>query len=247
MNVLIVEDEPMAQARLAKTLTTRYNDVIIAGMTGSVKETVEWLSDFKRKADVIFMDVELSDGDCFDVFRHCAIDSLVVMVTAYDNFAVKAFEQDCVDYLLKPLDLQALDRSIERCRKQLAPKETAATDVSEYRERILVKISDKIIPIKTEEIAYIYSEDKYTWLVTNAGAKYIIDLPLEVISEGLCPKDFFRISRSCTVRMSSISELVRYQSSRLRIVPQPATSFEMFVSRSRVDDFMNWLEGNSKS
>ena len=116
MNVLIVEDEMMAQANLARALTQHFPDVRIVGTTGSVRETVLWLRTPGNSADVIFMDVELSDGDCFEIFRQADVTARVIMTTAYDNYAVRAFEVNSIDYLLKPIDLAALRRAVERCR-----------------------------------------------------------------------------------------------------------------------------------
>ena len=115
MNVLIVEDEMMAQANLARALTQHFPDVRIVGTTGSVRETVLWLRTPGNSADVIFMDVELSDGDCFEIFRQADVTARVIMTTAYDNYAVRAFEVNSIDYLLKPIDLAALRRAVERC------------------------------------------------------------------------------------------------------------------------------------
>ncbi|MGN1233523.1 MAG: LytR/AlgR family response regulator transcription factor, partial [Candidatus Cryptobacteroides sp.] len=112
MKVLIVEDEPMAQANLCRTLLREYSDIEVVGMTGSVRETVAWLNNPENRPDVIFMDVELSDGDCFEIFREVEVNARVVMTTAYDSYAVKAFEVNSIDYLLKPVDKEALDRAV---------------------------------------------------------------------------------------------------------------------------------------
>lgn len=251
MRVLIVEDEKMAQESLARTLTRDFPDMEIVGTTGSVKSTVEWLRAPANAADVIFMDVELSDGDCFDIFRQVRVTARVIMTTAYDSYAVRAFEVNSIDYLLKPIDPAALSRAVERCRVR-----TANIDADKllsaiqgggrgYKQRYIVRFNDRIVPVKTCDIAYFYAEEKNTYLVTNDDCSYVMDSSLDILSEELDPRAFFRISRSCIIAMPAIVNIVKYFGNRLKITSKPRSSFEMVVSRSRVDDFLKWLEGNA--
>ncbi len=248
MNVLIVEDEIMAQSNLARILEQNFSDIRIVGMACSVKETVAWLQDPHHHADVIFMDVELSDGDCFSIFRQVEVTSKVIMTTAYDSYAIKAFEAGSVDYLLKPVELGALKRAVARCRTSgerfdaQTLQNLLKADRKVYRERFIVKFNDRIIPVRTSEIAYFYSEEKINFLVTVSENSYVIDASLDQISEELDPDLFFRISRSCIVSASAIVSIVKKLGGRLRIVARPESSFEMIVSRSRTDDFLKWLE-----
>lgn len=249
MKVLIVEDEVMAQQSLARALTQYFPDIEIVGMTGSVRDTVHWLRTVANRADVIFMDVELSDGDCFEIFRQVDIKAQVIMTTAYDNYAVKAFEVNSVDYLLKPFDLAALKRAIERCHTSgtsFDPNRLMQTmhPTPEYKQRYIVRFNDRIVPVQVEDIAYFYSEEKNTYLVTNDNNRYIMDQSLDVLQEELDPSRFFRISRSCILSMPAIVSIVKYLGNRLKITARPAPGFEMVVSRSRVDDFLKWLEGS---
>jgi len=251
MNILIVEDEIMAQKSLSRVLTQNFPDFKIVGCTDSVKGTVEWLRDPDNKADIIFMDVELSDGVCFEIFRQVEVKSKVIMTTAYDSYALKAFEAGSVDYLLKPIEHDALKRAVARCRMnegnidvEMLIKATGGLPEprKDYKERFLIRVNDRIIPLETSKIAYIYSEEKSNWLVTFDGHKYIIDSSLNIVNEGLDPDKFFMISRSCIISMKSITSIIKQAGGRLRIMPVPECSFEMTVSRSRVDDFLNWLE-----
>ena len=240
MNVLIVEDEMMAQANLARALTQHFPDVRIVGTTGSVRETVLWLRTPGNSADVIFMDVELSDGDCFEIFRQADVTARVIMTTAYDNYAVRAFEVNSIDYLLKPID---------RCRVRSGGVDpdvllNVIRSPREYKQRYVVRFNDRIVPVQTTDIAYFYSEEKNTYLVTNDNNRYIMDQSLDVLSDELDPGRFFRISRSCIIAMSAIVNIVKYLGNRLKITARPRPEFEMVVSRSRVDDFLKWLEGN---
>jgi DNA-binding LytR/AlgR family response regulator len=251
MKILIVEDELMAQRSLTRVLMQNFPDMDIVGCTTSVKSTVEWLNNPENHTDIIFMDVELSDGVCFEIFRRIEVKAKVIMTTAYDSYALKAFEAGSVDYLLKPIDPDSLKRAVARCRMSggridaealLKVLGSANVPKKEYKERYVVRFNDRIVPLQTSNIAYVYSEDKTNYLVTFDDQRYIIDSSLDVITEELDPEHFFRISRSCIVQMKSITSIIKQAGGRLKIVPEPKASFEMTVSRSRVDDFLAWLE-----
>ena len=249
MKALIVEDEIMAQKSLARALSQNFPDIDVIGYTSSVKETVAWLKNPENKADIIFMDVELSDGICFEIFRLVEVKARIIMTTAYDSYALKAFEAGSVDYLLKPIEPAALKRAIARCRMsggtidvEALAKAMGMSGKKTYKERYIVRLNDRIVPLQTINIAYIYSEEKNNYMVTFDGQKYIIDSSLDIIREELDPDYFFRISRGCIVSMKSIGTIIKQMGGRLRIMATPEPSFEMTVSRSRVDDFMTWLE-----
>lgn len=250
MKVLIVEDEIMAQRSLMRILGQNFPDMEIVGTTTSVKGAIAWLSNPENIVDVIFMDVELADGVCFEIFRQIEVKAKVIMTTAYDSYALKAFEAGSIDYLLKPVDASALKRAVARVRMSggtvdvealLKQVGSQANAKKEYKERYIVRFNDRIVPLQTSNIAYIYSEEKNNYLVTFDQQRYIIDSSLDVISEDLNPEQFFRISRSCIISMQSIESIIK-QAGRLRIIAKPEPSFEMTVSRSRVDDFLEWLE-----
>lgn len=250
MNVLIVEDEIMAQKSLARVLAQHFPDMEIVGYTTSVKGTVAWLNNPENRADIIFMDVELADGECFEIFRQTEVKAKVIMTTAYDSYALKAFEAGSVDYLLKPVDASALKRAVARCRMSGGHVDAAtimksiggSVQKKEYKERYIVRFNDRIVPLLVSNIAYIYSEEKNNYLVTFDEQRYVIDSSLDVVSDELDPSKFFRISRSCIISLQAITSIVKQAGGRLRIMPKPAASFEMTVSRSRVDDFLAWLE-----
>ena len=250
MKVLIVEDEIMAQRSLIRLLAQHFPEMDVIGTTSSVKETVAWLQEPSNKPDVIFMDVELLDGICFEIFRQVDVSAKVIMTTAYDSYALKAFEAGSIDYLLKPVEISALNRAVERVKASggninvealMKLMSGAPTPKKEYKERYIIRFNDRIIPLKTSEIAYVYSEEKNNYLVTFDDQHYIIDSSLDVICEDLNPEQFFRVSRSCIVSSKAIKSIVK-QTGRLRIIADPDPSFEITVSRSRVDDFMDWLE-----
>ena len=250
MKVLIVEDEIMAQRSLTRLLAKNFPEMDVVGTTSSVKSTVAWLNNPANSVDVIFMDVELADGICFEIFRQTDIKANVIMTTAYDSYALKAFEAGSIDYLLKPVDADALKRAVSRVRASggnldiqalMKLMENKTAPKKEYKERYIIRINDRIVPLKTSEIAYVYSEEKNNYLVTFDEQRYIIDSSLDVINDDLNPDKFFRISRSCIVSMKAIKSIIK-QTGRLRIIASPESSFEMTVSRSRVEDFLEWLE-----
>lgn len=251
MKVLIIEDEIMAQKSLVRLLSQNFPDITVVNILSSVKGAVSWLKDNPDAADVIFMDVELSDGVCFEIFRQTNVKAKVIMTTAYDHYAVKAFETGSVDYLLKPIDSTALKRAVARCRMSggmvdveqlLKAVGNNAAPEKEYKERYIIRFNDRIVPLQTSDIAYVYSEEKNNYLVTSYGHKYVIDSSLDVIYEDMNPRDFFRISRGCIMSMKAIRSIIKQAGGRLRIMTDPESPFEMTVSRSRVDDFLAWIE-----
>lgn len=250
MRVLIVEDEIMAQKSLTRVLMQNFSDIEIVGYTDSIKNTVNWLKDSGNFVDVIFMDVELADGTCFEIFRQVDVKAKVIMTTAYDSYALKAFEAGSIDYLLKPVDAAALKRAVARCRMSGGHVDAEAlmkalgsnAPKKEYKERYIVRFNDRIVPLETANIAYIYSEEKNNYLVTFDGHKYVIDSSLDVVAEEFNPDKFFRISRSCIISLKAIGSIIKQPGGRLRIAAEPEPGFEMSVSRSRVDDFLRWLE-----
>ena len=250
MRVLIVEDEIMAQNSLIRVLSQNFPDLDVVGTTTSVKGAVSWLRDPENSADIIFMDVELSDGVCFEIFRQVEVKSKVIMTTAYDSYALKAFEAGSIDYLLKPIEITDLKRAVARCRmsggnfdyEALAKALGMGQEKKDYKEKYIVRFNDRIVPLQTSNIAFVYSEEKNNYLTTFDGERYIIDSSLDVISDELNPSLFFRISRGCIVNTKAIQSIIKQAGGRLLIKSNPPASFEMTVSRSRVDDFLGWLE-----
>lgn len=250
MRVLIIEDEIMAQNSLIRVLSQNFPELKVVGTATSVKGAVSWLKDPSNSADIIFMDVELADGVCFEIFRQIEVKAKVIMTTAYDSYALKAFEAGSVDYILKPIEIADLKRAVARCRmsggnfdyEALAKALGMGGTKKEYKEKYIVRLNDRIIPLQTANIAFVYSEEKNNYLTTFDGERYIIDSSLDVISDELNPDSFFRISRSCIVNTKAIQSIIKQAGGRLLIKSNPPASFEMTVSRSRVDDFLNWLE-----
>ena len=253
-NVLIVEDEIPAQTNLRRIIEKHFDDLRIVGVQSSVVGTVAWLRATAERPDIIFMDVQLSDGMCFDIFAQTEVPGKVVIVTAYDDYAIRAFRVNSVDYLLKPVEPEELQAAVERCRKALELAQPAPTPDAEllrsllagsgreYRKRFVVRLGDKISVVNTGQIAYFYAEEKYTYLVATDGRRSILDMSLDAASEQLDPRLFFRLSRHCTASIGAIAGITKHLSNRLKVTLEPKPDFEVFVSRSRTADFLDWLE-----
>lgn len=256
MNVLIIEDELVAQQALVRSLTTNFDDVHICGVLDSVDKSVQWLETTDSYPDAIFMDVELSDGKCFDIFERVKIECPVIIVTAYNNYAIKAFEVNSIDYLLKPASVADIARALDRCRNRKvknsnnidieALRSALSSESRRYKQRYLLRYNDKIIMIETVNIAYFYSEDGCTYLMTLAGEKYLMDISLDTISKELNPANFFRISRSCIVSDKAVGNVAKRLGNRIKLTLKPASDIDSFVSRSKTADFLTWLESGEQ-
>lgn len=247
MKALIIEDELRAREHMIRLLKDNFPAVEVVGAVGSVKEAVAWLASHDAP-DMIFMDVELSDGSSFEIFTQTDIPAPVIMTTAYDQYAVHAFEVNAVDYLLKPINLADLQRAIARVEagEAVRPSGDAVRSlIAQVRkEKFLIRLNDRIVPVRTADIAYFYSEAKNSYIVTMGGSSYVMDDSLDALAESLDPSAFFRISRSCIVSEGIIDSVSRLMGGRLRISVKPGIPAltDFTVSRARVDGFMEWLE-----
>lgn len=256
IKILIVEDEIPAQINLKKLIDKHCTNSVVVSTLSSVRSTIKWLEDNPDGADVIFMDVELSDGVCFDIFDKVSVNTQVVITTAYDNYAVKAFRINSTDYLLKPiLDsdfVTAWERCVERIEQNATPNMEALMDAiskvgskdKDYKKRFIVKAGEKIIIIPVEDIAYCYSEEKSTYAVNFAGTRRLLDYSLDMVQDMLDPGRFFRVSRSCIVSINAIENISKHLGTRLKLQLNPRTEEDVVVSRSRTSDFLLWLDNN---
>lgn len=246
IKALIIEDEPIARQNLKGMLGSLFPEINVIGETGSVKESVEFLQTHTGEdplaPDLIFMDVELSDGSSFDIFRQVAVNAQVIMTTAYSEYAVKAFETRALDYLLKPLDPESMQRAVNRAKDRLAQGEPAP--VVTPRERLLIRLNDQIVPVEVKDIAYFYSEAKNSYLVTFEGKSFVLDDSLDAIEGRIDPSLFFRISRSCIINEQAIESMGKLIGGRFRIVLKKGieASTDLTVSRARADAFIGWME-----
>jgi DNA-binding LytR/AlgR family response regulator len=257
INILIIEDEIPAQITLTRMIEKHCANSRIVATLNSVRSSIKWIEENPEGADVIFMDVELSDGVCFEIFNKVNINTQVIITTAYDNYAVNAFRNNCTDYLLKPIVEEDLIRAWERCMERMEQHNNASLETlidmvskvgtpkdKEYKKRFIVKTGDKILIIPVEDIAYCYSEDKSTYAISYSGNRRLLDYSLDMIQEMLDPKLFYRISRSCIVSINAIENISKHLGTRLRLQLRPHTDEEIVVSRSRTSDFLEWLDKN---
>lgn len=247
MKVLIVEDEIIAQENLTYLLKNNFPNIEIIGTTQSAEETITWLSDPDNQPDVIFMDIELSDTDCFEIFKNVDINASVIMTTAYDAYAIRAFEAGSIDYLLKPIQVEDLNRAINRY-KQLTGfndiekiLEAYKTKKKEYKNKLILNLDERIIMLPVSDISYIYTEYRNTYIVTIENVKVTINKTIDSFTNELDPHSFFRISRDCIVSLNSIASVYKRSSNKYEIITKPAAEFKMLVSRYRKDAFLEWL------
>lgn len=257
MNVFIVEDEPLAIKKLVRLLEEVAFDVKVIGTAGSIRTAVEWLES-NPAPDLIFLDIELSDGQSFEIFQRTRVKSPIIFVTSYDEFALQAFKVNSVDYLLKPVQKDDLGQAIGKYRdlklqynresnpisatiESLLLSLSGGTPDKEYRSRFLVKHLQKYVTVEVADIAYFWSEGRINFFKNRAGQKYLVEYTLEEIEAMLNPRDWFRVSRQFIVSVPSVSEIHPFFNNRLKLHLKPQEPAEVTVSRERVADFKVWL------
>lgn len=252
MKVLIVEDEAPAFRRLQRILEEIDQAVEIIDVFDTVKAAVEWFES-GGTADLIFMDIQLADGLSFDIFRQVDVKLPVIFTTAYDEYTLKAFEVNSIDYLLKPIDIDRLKVSLSKW-EELKQLYGGARDIRQildqiqpegkrYRRRFLVRSRDQLIPIKIEDIAYFYTDKGIVYLKKFDGKKFAIEHPLDSIEVELDPLEFFRINRQYLSNIDSISSSYTYDKGKILIELQPKSDEPVLVSRDKASQFKRWLEG----
>ena len=251
MKVLIVEDESMAAKRLTNLLLKLEPDIEILDQLDSVKTAVKWLSN--NQADLLFFDIQLADGLSFEILNQVNIQTPIIFTTAFDEYAIKAFKVNSIDYLLKPIDPEELKHALEKFHQNFRQPEPQQPNMTmleqamkmltkQYKERFVVKIGEHIHTIPVSDTAYFFSQDKATFLVTQEKKRYIIDYTLEEVEGLIDPQDFFRINRKYLVSMRAVKDIVSYTNSRLRIILHQSDEMDAIVSRERVQDFKKWLD-----
>jgi len=251
MNVIIIEDEKPSARRLQRML--KAVDLNAETMLHSVEESIEWFQN-NEHPDLIFLDIQLSDGLSFEIFEAIDIKSAVIFTTAYDEYALQAFKLNSIDYLLKPIDNEDLKTAVEKYKGRLPQKQSVTLDFNdiknllvnpierEYKKRFSVKVGQHLKLINIEDIECIYSENKGTYAFTTEGRNYLLDATLDELEADLEPDIFFRISRKFYVNINAIKDMVSYTNSRLQIKLNRFNEQDIIVARERVKDFKNWLE-----
>lgn len=252
MKVIIIEDEKPAYEKLVCFLSRYDPQAEIIGYGQSVAESVKLLKEKGSLADLLLVDVQLSDGLSFMALDQVPIKKPVIFITAYNQYALEAFKANGIDYLLKPVTFEAFSASIEKL-KQLSgnfPDQPSSfrqlyqqMDRPQYKERFLVKIGDHIHAVTTDQIALFYAEGRNTYLLKNDGRHLITDYKLETLEEMLSPEQFFRVNRSYIVSLSGIKDVLVYSNSRLKINTSVHYKEEIIVSRDKVNAFKEWYGG----
>lgn len=249
MNIIIVEDEKPA-ARLLQRKVEKMG-LEVNHMLHSVEESIAWFQN-NPHPDLIFLDIQLSDGLSFEIFEAIDIKSAVIFTTAYDEYALRAFKLNSIDYLLKPIDEDDLEIAVNKFKARTstqnisldfdAIKRMLINPVEkEFKKRFSVKIGTQIKVITIDEIECIYSENKGTYIHTLDNRNYLIDNSLEVIEKELNPNQFFRISRKFIIPLHSVKEIQMYSNSRLKIILPTYNDDEVIVAREKVSDFKDWI------
>jgi DNA-binding LytR/AlgR family response regulator len=249
MNCFIVEDEIVATEKLVGLIKRYDQSANITGIVQSVKSAVKWLNS-NQAPDLIFMDIQLADGLSFEIFEQTIVKTPVIFTTAYDEYALKAFKLNSIDYLLKPIDLGELKNAIDKFKENNSPKEIPAqvfdsimhSLTKKYKNKFVMIVGEHIKVFTTEDIHCFYSMEKYTFLQNNSGRDYAINYALDQLEDLLDPAQFFRINRKFIVSFSAISDIISYSNSRLKVKLKSNESDDLLVSREKVQDFKKWLE-----
>jgi len=251
MNVIIIEDEKPSARRLERMLERQ--QVTVNTMLHSVAEAVEWFHN-NPHPDLIFLDIQLSDGLSFEIFDAVEVKSAIIFTTAFDEYALQAFKLNSIDYLLKPIDEEELATAVTKYQERMPQQQNVQLNFDdikklltnpverEYKKRFTTKIGQHIKMIPVDEIECFYSENKGTYAHTYEGRDYLLDTTLEQLEDELSPEVFFRINRKFYVNINGIKDIISYTNSRLQLKLQSYKEDEVIVARERVRDFKLWLE-----
>lgn len=250
MNIIIIEDEKPAARLLQRKVEKLGLQINI--LLHSVEESINWFQN-NAHPDLIFLDIQLSDGLSFEIFEAIDIKSAVIFTTAYDEYALRAFKLNSIDYLLKPIDEEDLKTAISKFKNQFQKSSIASLDFEmikkmlinpidrEYKKRFTIKMGQQLKMINIDEVECFFSENKGTYLHTFDNRDYLLDNTLEQLETELNPEDFYRVSRKFIIPMKAIKEIQLYSNSRLKVILPTYKEDEVIVSREKVGDFKTWL------
>ncbi|MGD1846312.1 MAG: LytR/AlgR family response regulator transcription factor [Salibacteraceae bacterium] len=258
MKVLIIEDEPHAQAELQRLLAKVEPTIEVIDCIDSVEEAIEWLNE-NPQPEAMFLDIQLSDGISFEIFDHCKVEAPVIFTTAFDEYAIRAFQLNSIDYLLKPVEEAALQKALDKLQRwKGSSSETpvsSSTFFSEaqlrqlrelqkpsYKTRFIAKVGDQIKHMGVGEVAYFYADDNLVYLVTHQKKRVIIDYKLEQLETMLNPQAFFRLNRTFMAHIDSIGKVSRHFNSRLKVELVPEVDQDILISRVKAPKFMAWMD-----
>jgi DNA-binding LytR/AlgR family response regulator len=251
MKILIIEDEQLGADRLKAILQETEPETEILDVLQSISSSVSWLK-ANPAPDLILMDIELADGQCFEIFKQTELKTPVIFTTSYDDYTLQAFKVNSIDYLLKPIRKEDLRKALDKFHSlktsfqnpidiQALIDQLKQPAQKSFRSRFLVKTGQKLVTIDTQDIAYFYSEDNLSFFRTWDKGKYLVEYTLEELEKMLDPLQFHRINRGFLVQIDSIAEIHAWFNSRLKLQLNPPSEKEVVVSREKVSEFKTWL------
>ena len=247
MRVLIVEDETAAYENLVHILAEIDSTIEVVGNTESILRTVEWLQS-NPAPDLILMDIHLSDGSAFSIFDKMNVEIPVIFTTAYDEYAIDAFKVNSIDYLLKPIKKEELERALHKFSKwtrtdvlQYLSRLTQLTPAPRYRNKLLIPVSDKLLPVHMKEVSCFYTTDKHTWIYLKNGELYPYSKTLEQISTSLNPADFYRANKQFIIARNSVKNITIWFDNRLLITPDVEVPERIYISKNKAAEFKMWI------
>jgi two-component system, LytTR family, response regulator LytT len=250
MTVLIVEDEQLAQERLEMLLKAYDPSITVAGCIESVEETVNWLNS-KPHPDIILLDIHLADGDSFEIFKRTSTQKPVIFTTAYENYAIDAFQLFSIDYILKPVTAQSLATALNKYKNLSAAftphnygmliEQVKDNFLNNYKARFLAKVGKRLFFVPAEEVAFFSADNKIVFLTDREGNRFVINATIDKLEAELNPKDFFRINRSTIIHAGALEQIKPCANNRLKLqLKNINTADEIIISRERVASFKEW-------
>lgn len=252
MKILIIEDEEQAARRMESLVKELLPQAHVLAKLDTVKRSVEWFTT-KEIPDLVLMDIQLADGISFQIFEQCEVKCPVIFTTAYDEYALKAFKVNSIDYILKPVDKEDLSTALSKWKNLTPTSGTAHLQLGNIEQairmltkksktRFVIKVGEHLRTIEVENILYFYSQEKTTFCHTAEKRDFILDYTLEQLVEMLDTQQFFRINRKYLVHAKSIQDIISYTNSRLRLVLKDSEDTDIIVARERVQEFKEWLD-----
>ncbi|TAF64590.1 MAG: DNA-binding response regulator [Cytophagales bacterium] len=254
MKIIIIEDEAKARKRLIRMIKEINHDSEVIAELESIEMVVNFWKNNLIQPELIFLDIHLADGNSFEIFKHCTIKCPIIFTTAYDEYALEAFKVNSIDYLLKPITEETLQKALQKYQTiknsflhtAIMPNYQNLLewqDDKKYKNRFMVKSGQKIKTITTEKIAYFYTEDQAVMLCTHAGELFVIDYTLEDLEKKLPPDIFFRLNRQYIAHINALVEIHPYFKGKMKVTlqPTPKNTESIIISHLRAPDFKNWL------
>ena len=249
MKIVIIEDEVAASSQLKYLLNQINAENDILAILETIEDAIKWFAT-NESPDLIFSDIQLGDGISFDIYEQVKINAPIIFITAFDEFAIRAFKLNSIDYILKPLDADSLRFAVEKFNNQTLVKQETLNELikqqvfspKSYRKSFLVRYRDKLLPIKSSEFAYFFIENGLVFGQLFDGRKFILDFKLEDLETQLNPHDFVRANRQFIFSRESILEIEPYINSRILVKTSPTSPYEAIISKEKVTPFKKWFE-----